>query len=79
MMTDHEVTLVQDSMLEFYVKFKGPKESGSSPILLRGPLSPTAPPRRRRRRRPKRRKARPRRAAFDVFAFSIRSHASLCH
>jgi len=27
MMTDHEVTLVQDSMLEFYVKFKGPKES----------------------------------------------------
>lgn len=27
MMTDHEVTLVQDSMLEFYVKFKGPADS----------------------------------------------------
>jgi len=27
MMTDHEVTLVQDSMLEFYVKFDGPKDS----------------------------------------------------
>lgn len=27
MMTDHEVTLINDSMLEFYVSFKGPKDS----------------------------------------------------
>lgn len=27
MMTDHEVVLVNDSMLEFYVKFRGPRES----------------------------------------------------
>jgi hypothetical protein len=27
MMTDHEVTLVQDSMLEFYVRLHGPKDS----------------------------------------------------
>lgn len=27
MMTDHEVTLVNDSMMEFYVNFKGPKDS----------------------------------------------------
>lgn len=27
MMSDHDVTLVQDSMYEFYIKFKGPKHS----------------------------------------------------
>lgn len=27
MMSDHDVTLVQDSMYEFYIKFKGPKQS----------------------------------------------------
>jgi hypothetical protein len=27
MMTDHEVTLINDSMMEFYVSFKGPKDS----------------------------------------------------
>eukprot|EP01137_Pigoraptor_chileana_P032247 Opistho-2@21328 len=27
MMTDHQVTLVQDCMLEFYVKFHGPKDT----------------------------------------------------
>jgi ubiquitin-conjugating enzyme E2 H len=27
LMSDYEVTLVRDSMQEFYVKFKGPSES----------------------------------------------------
>lgn len=27
MMTDHEVTLVNDSMMEFFVSFRGPKDS----------------------------------------------------
>ena len=34
MMTDHEVTLVQDSMLEFYVKFHGPKDSELDSFLF---------------------------------------------
>lgn len=33
MMTDHEVTLVQDSMLEFYVRLHGPKDSESPQLV----------------------------------------------
>jgi hypothetical protein len=32
MMSDYEVTLVNDNMQEFYVSFKGPSESGYFPI-----------------------------------------------
>ena len=30
-MSDYEVSLVNDSMQEFFVRFYGPKESASSP------------------------------------------------
>jgi hypothetical protein len=32
MMSDYEVTLVNDNMQEFYVSFKGPSESGYLPM-----------------------------------------------
>lgn len=47
LMSDYEVTLVNDNMQEFYVRFKGPEESQQSPrIPLLGAianLSATAP------------------------------------
>ncbi len=38
-MTDHEVTLVKDSMLEFYVKFYGPRGSKCECVYLSRALS----------------------------------------
>ena len=32
-MSDYEVTLVNDNMREFYVRFHGPPESASLPVL----------------------------------------------
>lgn len=41
MMSDYEVTLVNDNMQEFYVIFKGPTESKSMNFLgTKGPLIP---------------------------------------
>lgn len=41
MMSDYEVTLVNDNMQEFYVIFKGPTESKSMNFLgINGPLIP---------------------------------------
>lgn len=41
MMSDYEVTLVNDNMQEFYVIFKGPTESKSMIFLgTNGPLIP---------------------------------------
>lgn len=42
MMSDYEVTLINDSMQEFYVSFKGPTESKnrSSSILLQSSCHP---------------------------------------
>jgi hypothetical protein len=34
LMSDYEVTLVNDNMQEFYVRFKGPEESESSHVFL---------------------------------------------
>lgn len=34
MMTDHEVQLINDNMMEFYVSFKGPKDSKCSFSLV---------------------------------------------
>ena len=34
LMSDYEVTLVNDNMQEFYVRFKGPDESESHLVLL---------------------------------------------
>lgn len=34
MMSDYEVTLVNDSMQEFYVIFKGPQESKSASVTF---------------------------------------------
>ena len=33
MMSDYEVTLINDNMQEFYVSFKGPAESKTSAVL----------------------------------------------
>jgi len=38
MMSDYEVTLVNDNMQEFYVIFKGPGESEQANRILHGPL-----------------------------------------
>jgi len=35
LMSDYEVTLVNDNMQEFYVRFKGPEESAFISRLLR--------------------------------------------
>ena len=39
MMSDYEVTLVNDNMQEFYVIFKGPAESKSISFNIRPPLA----------------------------------------
>lgn len=33
LMSDYQVNLINDSMNEFYVRFKGPAESESSPLF----------------------------------------------
>lgn len=41
LMSDYEVTLVNDNMQEFYVRFKGPEESKPTPQPSRPPTLPS--------------------------------------
>lgn len=39
LMSDYEVTLVNDNMQEFYVRFKGPEESRSAVLSQAHPIA----------------------------------------